>query len=477
MIKKVPDKQENNCSWCHHDINAQSNEIIGSPDTVFCSENCFIFWRRASFKRAKTCDFCKNVRNAVSYVDFNDGTTQLQFCSDKCLNQYKMQIFCRETQAHLELNPHLKDKNESGEGLITPDLWLKNCRTRSPTPDDYERSKSSSPMTIAEEKLVFSKIIDTKQTLPSSSSKIISTVSNLAHNDNAIDAGKKPIINVLPSSKLLSRNMLHSRNLRKRRISTRLAISNKANQNSNDNNTGTESIMNTNFPADLRAKIHSQMNNNPKSIQSTSFNRPPLQQFMQRPPINLFKYRFPFPMPSQRIPLPPQNQQPLPEDSNINPLPPINSVLPPPVILVPYPIPLPIIIPIPLPLTAFMRAYQKKETELPTNKNDNESHEEVMHEKMNENEKPLDLSSEQSVHESDKIYLTQYDDDCDDDTDDTNIIVDSNYLIEKNTIDNKESKYENAEVNIKKTPSKDIHERNRPLRKRKIISTEDDDNH
>lgn len=25
-----------------------------------------------------------------------------------------MQIFCRETQAHLELNPHLKDKNESG---------------------------------------------------------------------------------------------------------------------------------------------------------------------------------------------------------------------------------------------------------------------------------------------------------------------------------------------------------------------------
>lgn len=113
---------ENTCSWCHHEINAQTNEIIGSPDTVFCSENCFIFWRRASFKRAKTCDFCKNVRNAVSYVDFNDGTTQLQFCSDKCLNQYKMQIFCRETQAHLELNPHLKDKNETaGKGKLLQD--------------------------------------------------------------------------------------------------------------------------------------------------------------------------------------------------------------------------------------------------------------------------------------------------------------------------------------------------------------------
>lgn len=106
---------ENNCSWCHQEISAKSTEIIGSQGTtVFCSENCFLFWRRASFKRAKTCDFCKSVRNAVSYVDFNDGASQLQFCSDKCLNQYKMQIFCRETQAHLELNPHLKEKKDAG---------------------------------------------------------------------------------------------------------------------------------------------------------------------------------------------------------------------------------------------------------------------------------------------------------------------------------------------------------------------------
>lgn len=105
---------ENNCSWCHQDISSQSTELIGSQGTVFCSENCFLSWRRASFKRAKTCDFCKSVRNAVSYVDFNDGATQLQFCSDKCLNQYKMQIFCRETQAHLELNPHLKEKQNVG---------------------------------------------------------------------------------------------------------------------------------------------------------------------------------------------------------------------------------------------------------------------------------------------------------------------------------------------------------------------------
>jgi hypothetical protein len=113
---------ENNCSWCHQDISSQSSEIIGSAGTIFCSENCFLFWRRASFKRAKTCDFCKSVRNAVSYVDFNDGATQLQFCSDKCLNQYKMQIFCRETQAHLELNPHLKEKRDAVGGKMIFDL-------------------------------------------------------------------------------------------------------------------------------------------------------------------------------------------------------------------------------------------------------------------------------------------------------------------------------------------------------------------
>lgn len=49
-------------------------------------------------------------------MDFYDGASQLQFCSDKCLNQYKMQIFCKETQAHLDMNPHLKDKGSANDG-------------------------------------------------------------------------------------------------------------------------------------------------------------------------------------------------------------------------------------------------------------------------------------------------------------------------------------------------------------------------
>ncbi|KAG5682157.1 hypothetical protein PVAND_011529 [Polypedilum vanderplanki] len=497
------EKQEiNNCSWCHQSISSESNETIGSgAGALFCSENCFIFWRRASFKRAKTCDFCKNVRNAVSYVDFNDGTTQLQFCSDKCLNQYKMQIFCHETQTHLELNPHLKEKakSDTNESLITPDLWLKNCRTRSPTPEQF--SKSPSPMTIAEEKMVLPKIIVTQQPLPSSSTKITSTVANLTHNDNnAVDCGssinkKQPMINVLPSSKLLSRNMLLHKNLRKRRVSARLAMSSKGNQNANGNNSGNERIMNTNFPADLRAKIHSQSQTSNKPMQqkqtttTSNFNRPPIQQFMQRPPINLFKFRLPFAMPTaqqqhqhhHRMPIPLQQLPPPPpplEDPNTIP---VNPLVPPPVsvVFVPYPIPLPIILPIPLPLTAFMRAYQRKESELSSNENDNESQERIPLEKKkneSESEEPLDLSS---IEQGGEKNSPSHDADVDEDNDDYDDIQNENVpKFEMNTthMSSSSNNNNNNNNNANKNQSNEYTcESNRPLRKRKIISTPEND--
>ncbi|KAH8297045.1 hypothetical protein KR044_003990, partial [Drosophila immigrans] len=130
-----------NCCWCHRPIADNAPDYLTSTDGPrYCSESCFTQSRRASFKKAKTCDWCKHVRHAVSYVDFQDGASQLQFCSEKCLNQYKMQIFCNETQAHLDMNPHLRDQGleaaaaGDGAGLITPDLWLRNCRSRSASP-------------------------------------------------------------------------------------------------------------------------------------------------------------------------------------------------------------------------------------------------------------------------------------------------------------------------------------------------------
>lgn len=108
------------CGWCKRPVSLSSPDFLTSPEGPrYCTESCFSQSRRASFKRAKTCDWCKHVRHAVSYVDFLDGASQLQFCSDKCLNQYKMQIFCKETQAHLDMNPHLLEKSDpSKDGKI-----------------------------------------------------------------------------------------------------------------------------------------------------------------------------------------------------------------------------------------------------------------------------------------------------------------------------------------------------------------------
>lgn len=238
-----------------------------------------------------------------------------------------------------------------------------------------------------------------EQSQPSISSSLplpaISSVTNLVHTN---DGSKKPLINVLPSSKLLSRNLLHHKSLRKRRVSSRLTQSTRINQVRSNNR-------DLNFSSDAKGKLHTQISNNnahPMSNQSV----PP--QFTQRPPINLFKLRMPFSPHAQQRMHHQQHQQPPKDDSNLNLLPPPNPMLPPPVVLVPYPIPLPVIVPIPLPLSAFLRAYQTKGySEISSN--DNDSHEDTLAKgaRINENEQPLDLSSEQGgFSETDKNFIS-----------------------------------------------------------------------
>ncbi|XP_076357628.1 uncharacterized protein LOC143250649 [Tachypleus tridentatus] len=124
------------CTWCQKVGMKLFTLKKTNGSKAFCSELCFTQCRRASFKKNKVCDWCKHVRHTVNYVDFQDGDHQLQFCSDKCLNQYKMNIFCTETQAHIQMYPHLKETTcrVAGSGslnLITPDLWLQDCKTQS----------------------------------------------------------------------------------------------------------------------------------------------------------------------------------------------------------------------------------------------------------------------------------------------------------------------------------------------------------
>lgn len=250
------------------------------------------------------------------------------------------------------------------ENLITPELWLKNCRSRSPTPASEAArpgSVSRTPTPNATEKSA--KLIQAAAAQPLPSATITSANTSLANlsSESSSAAAKKPLINVLPSSKLLSRSLLHQKSLRKRaRITARMS------QQQQHPSSKQQQSSDKNFSSDLRAQIPPP----PPQQQipsSGNFNhhRPPPLKFMPRPPINLFKFRPSFPanfLQQQQQPQPGQRMPPPPPSADNHPNMTMNShhhhFLPPPVVLVPHPIVLPIIIPVPLPLSAFWNAYQ-----------------------------------------------------------------------------------------------------------------------
>uniref|UniRef100_A0A3P9KE98 Sine oculis binding protein homolog (Drosophila) a n=1 Tax=Oryzias latipes TaxID=8090 RepID=A0A3P9KE98_ORYLA len=134
------------CAWCQKVGNKRYSLSMGSELKSFCSEKCFAACRRAYFKRNKVCDWCKHIRHTKEYLDFGAGERRLQFCSAKCLNQYKMDIFYKETQASLPgalCNPAHAAGGESkpdcggGVQLLTPESWgapLTDIRRKPPSP-------------------------------------------------------------------------------------------------------------------------------------------------------------------------------------------------------------------------------------------------------------------------------------------------------------------------------------------------------
>ncbi|KAF4089858.1 hypothetical protein AMELA_G00043140 [Ameiurus melas] len=168
------------CAWCQKVGLKRYSLSMGSELKSFCSEKCFAACRRAYFKRNKAreeeastqhskdtprlvlkthsdalsgvrgegdagdelrckpealmsevCDWCKHIRHTKEYLDFGSGERRLQFCSAKCLNQYKMDIFYKETQAALPgglCNPVYpagdgKTEVNTGVQLLTPESW------------------------------------------------------------------------------------------------------------------------------------------------------------------------------------------------------------------------------------------------------------------------------------------------------------------------------------------------------------------
>ncbi|XP_072356045.1 sine oculis-binding protein homolog A isoform X3 [Scyliorhinus torazame] len=180
MLKPPTDDEMINvqivCAWCQKLGIKRYSLSMGSEVKSFCSEKCFAACRRAYFKRNKpknrgsptiarltqhgtevelgsvldrikdttVCDWCKHIRHTKEYLDFGDGERRLQFCSAKCLNQYKMDIFYKETQANLPAGlcntGHLPVENKSdntGVQLLTPESWnmpLIDARRKAPSP-------------------------------------------------------------------------------------------------------------------------------------------------------------------------------------------------------------------------------------------------------------------------------------------------------------------------------------------------------
>ncbi|XP_043086652.1 LOW QUALITY PROTEIN: sine oculis-binding protein homolog B [Puntigrus tetrazona] len=174
------------CVWCQKEGVKRYSLLMGSELKSFCSEKCFASCRRAYFKRNKArdedrhgdqspppgqtldtptrlllkmnnntrvCDWCKHARHTKEYLDFGSGEERLQFCSSKCLNQYKMDVFYQEARAalassgsaHKDEEPRPKAAVMENQKLLTPEAWDRPAQTLSPQTPVSARIQTSAP--------------------------------------------------------------------------------------------------------------------------------------------------------------------------------------------------------------------------------------------------------------------------------------------------------------------------------------------
>ncbi|XP_051974315.1 sine oculis-binding protein homolog B-like [Xyrauchen texanus] len=208
------------CVWCQKEGMKRYSLLMGSELKSFCSEKCFAACRRAYFKRNKArdedrhgdqspppgqtldtssrlllkmnnntrvCDWCKHVRHTKEYLDFGSGEEQLQFCSTKCLNQYKMDVFYREARAtltgssssssttHKDEENHQKAAVEESQKLLTPESW------------DSSPAKTLSPKTTTPASTSVS-VLQTVSSSSSSSSSLKTPITVLQSRDRSYPA-------------------------------------------------------------------------------------------------------------------------------------------------------------------------------------------------------------------------------------------------------------------------------------------------
>ncbi|KAK2581357.1 hypothetical protein KPH14_008123 [Odynerus spinipes] len=397
------------CSWCGRigetwepgRTNPLSYGMVNALGQ-FCSEACFAAGRRAAFKRARTCDWCRHVRNPISYVDFQDGESQLQFCSDKCLNQYKMNIFCRETETHLALHglTGIPSSDSGKGGLITPELWLRNCQSPrssteevlivddesisrlSPLPHDTEIDRKDSIADVAKSESSSVKILRrnsfcTRNDVNSASRAFKRKVDNVEEKlseDGEIiretvkeslkdqeyskyyhyHTGKQHIMEDIMDSELHDRHRVYKSMEQKNEIHVKdvkelRGRESKGRENVRYSQQRKFRKSSSWIPETSSSPIQSEAALSPSSCTEET------RQQKYQPGLKMY------PETSSFMTMPPVH----PVQSQFSSQSPSSSLLPPVTILVPYPIPIPIPVPIPIPLptTVFEKFLaEKKET-------------------------------------------------------------------------------------------------------------------
>ncbi|XP_054861888.1 sine oculis-binding protein homolog A isoform X1 [Amphiprion ocellaris] len=393
------------CAWCQKVGVKRYSLSMGSELKSFCSEKCFAACRRAYFKRNKlgyirnyaardddglggklpqhsftqdtprlvfktnsdvlVCDWCKHIRHTKEYLDFGAGERRLQFCSAKCLNQYKMDIFYKETQAALPgalCNPghgaagEGKPECSGGVQLLTPESWgtpLSDLRRKAPSPGGPSTTSALAPSTSS----ATSPSDTTAVCSPSSSSSAkIPTprphesptlppppVHSL-HPPVGVPSGSPPMVMTprgpMPLPLFMEHQMMQQIRPPFLRPSAHPAGPNSPLSNPMIPGIGPPPPPRTLGPASspmhrplLSPHVHPSSNPNPGMIPPhPGIPMPGLPPF---PPVNM--------MPNGPIPLPPMMNFGMPS---------LAPLVPPPTLLVPYPVivPLPVPIPIPIPI-------------------------------------------------------------------------------------------------------------------------------
>ncbi|XP_034018252.1 sine oculis-binding protein homolog isoform X2 [Thalassophryne amazonica] len=366
------------CVWCQKEGVKRYSLCMGTELKSFCSEKCFAACRRAYFKRNKArdedlhgerspqhphaedsprlvlkinsnvrvCDWCKHIRHTKEYLDFGSGEERLQFCSTKCLNQYKMDVFYREARAALTSSSPSRSNQEgkvessvAGQKLLTPESW--NSGSTGETRHRNLSPKRSTPVHGSAE---------TTSVIPSqaspSSSKV--TVSGLRSLDRSIHPPPPaPPIEVPPHPAPLPPPPPHP---------------------SMDH----QPVPQIHMPF-IRPPLHAQglkspLTNTPRhpGTPSSPIHRPPHSPHLQPPTsssMNPPGLMHPFPgayfpgLHSPPLNMMPRGPVPMPPIMNFG-IPSFSPLLPQPTVLVPYPIivPLPVPIPIPIPIPVSPKA-------------------------------------------------------------------------------------------------------------------------